>query len=138
MDKDVVGAKLETLRRCIRRIEEKTPATPEALSHDYDLQDIICINLERAVQVSVDLAAHVTADRDLPAPTTMAESFEQLARLGLISADLALRLRKAVGFRNVAVHAYQQINWAMVYSIVTTRLDDFRDFAKAVAHTAGL
>ncbi len=68
----------------------------------------------------------------------MAESFEQLGRLGLISADVALRLRKAVGFRNIAVHAYQQINWAMVHSIITTRLDDFRVFANAIAHAAGL
>jgi len=44
------------------------------LAEDYDLQDIICLNLERAVQGCVDLAAHVIADADLPAPTTMAIS----------------------------------------------------------------
>jgi len=138
MDRDVVSAKLETLRRCVQRVKEKTPATAKSLSDDYDLQDIICLNLERAIQVSVDLASHAIADADLPAPTSMSESFEHLFRLGLIPADLALRMRKAVGFRNVAVHAYQQINWTMVYSIITTRLDDFRAFADAVARAARL
>ena len=138
MDKDVAGAKLESLRRCVRRLREKTPATAETLSNDYDLQDIISVNLERAVQVCVDLAAHVIADAELPAPTAMSESFEQLCRLGLISAELATRMKRAVGFRNIAVHAYQQINWLMVYSIITTRLEDFRVFADAVARAAGL
>jgi len=122
----------------VQRVREKTPATAETLSEDYDLQDIICLNLERAIQICVDLAAHVIADADLPAPTTMAEGFEQLCRLGLIPAEIAMRMRKAVGFRNVAVHAYQRINWTMVYAIITTRMDDFRAFADAVARAANL
>ena len=50
MDRDLIEAKLESLRRCVRRIEAKTPAGPEALHEDLDLQDIIVLNLERAVQ----------------------------------------------------------------------------------------
>ncbi len=138
MDKEVVAAKIETLRRCVRRIREKTPPSAAALQENYDLQDIICLNLERAVQTSVDLAAHVIADSDLPAPGSMGESFEQLRQLGLISGELATRMKKAVGFRNVAVHAYQAVNWAMVFEIITTRLADFSDFARAVARAADL
>lgn len=138
MDKEVISAKLETLRRCIQRIKDKTPASAAVLVNDYDLQDIICINLERAVQTCVDLASHIIAESDLAAASSMAESFEQLRRLNLISDELATRMKKAVGFRNVAVHAYQEINWKMVYTIITTRLTDFSGFAKAVARAAEL
>jgi uncharacterized protein YutE (UPF0331/DUF86 family) len=138
MDKDVVSTKIESLRRCVQRIKDKTPASVAILAEDNDLQDIICINLERAVQGCVDLAAHVIADADLPAPATMAESFDQLRSLNLVPADLATRLKKAVGFRNIAVHAYQRINWAIVYSIITRRLDDFRAFAEAISRAASL
>ena len=138
MDKDVVSAKIESLRRCVQRIQDKTPASAETLAGDHDLQDIICINLERAVQGCVDLAAHVIADADLPAPTTMAESFDRLSNLKLIPAELSSRMKKAVGFRNIAVHAYQSINWAIVYSIITRRLDDFRAFAEAIGRAASL
>src|SRR5512147_1985613 len=88
MDKDVISAKLETLRRCIRRIEAKTPASAAILRKDYDLQDVICHNLERAVQTCVDLASHIIAESDLPAAVSMAETFEQLRSLGLISDEL--------------------------------------------------
>lgn len=39
--------------------------------------------------------------------------------------------RKAVGFRNLAVHSYDSIDWALVLSIATEHLDDFKAFAKA-------
>ena len=55
MDRNIVEAKLESLRRCGDRIAEKTPASADQLSHDPDLQDIIALNLQRAVQTSVDL-----------------------------------------------------------------------------------
>lgn len=138
MDKDVVSAKIESLRRCVQRIKDKTPASPQLLEEDFDLQDIISINLERAVQICVDLAAHVIADSDLPAPTTMAESFDRLKAMKVISDELASSMKKAVGFRNIAVHAYRRIDWRIVYSIITKRLDAFRSFAEAVSRTASL
>ena len=111
MNKEVISAKLESLRRCVQRIKDKTPSSADVLAGDNDLQDIISFNLERAVQICVDLASHIIAQSDVPAPGSMGESFEQLRKLNLISDALAARMKKAVGFRNVVVHAYQEINW---------------------------
>jgi uncharacterized protein YutE (UPF0331/DUF86 family) len=138
MNKDVVGVKLESLRRCVQRIKIKTPASPGPLMEDCDLQDILCVNLERAIQICVDLAAHIISESDMPAPASMGESFDRLRSRGLLSDDLAARMKKAVGFRNIAVHAYQEINWQVVYSIITTRLSDFVEYAAVVSKTAGL
>ncbi len=84
MDRQVVEQKLESLRRCLLRVTEKCPLDAASLERDVDAQDIITLNLTRAVQVSVDLAAHLIASRDVPAPNTMGQSFEALASLGLI------------------------------------------------------
>jgi uncharacterized protein YutE (UPF0331/DUF86 family) len=138
MDQEIISAKLESLRRCIERIKDKTPSSAETLIEDIDLQDILSINLERAVQICVDLASHIIAESDIPAAASMAESFELLCRLDLITPELAARMKNAVGFRNVAVHAYQQINWKIVYAIITTRLSDFVDYAGAISRAAGL
>jgi len=136
MDETVVLSKLDSLRRCVARIRAKTPASAAVLLEDYDLQDIITVNLERAVQICVDIAAHILAGRDLPAPDSMAASFGQLCMQDLIPEELAARLTKAVGFRNVAVHAYQAIDWDIVFSIITERLQDFSDFARHVTDRA--
>ncbi len=132
MDPEVALAKLDSLRRCIQRIEEKTPSNAEVLKQDYDIQDIISINLERAVQISVDIAAHILSNTDTITPTTMGETFIALSETRIISRELAEKLRKAVGFRNISVHEYEKIDWEIVYSICTKNIDDFRRYAAKV------
>ncbi len=132
MDRDVVLNKLESLRRCISRVQDKTPASLEILISDYDLQDVMVLNLERAIQSCVDIGLHLISDLDVSPPDQMAQTFRRLSALGLLEESLAERLAKAVGFRNTAVHAYQDLDWAIVYSIATKNLDDFRDFASQI------
>jgi len=116
----------------VTRIRSRLPPTPEELEADYDLQDIVSVNLERAVQVSVDLALHILSDGEGGAPSTMAGSFEALHRSGLLDTQLADRLRAAVGFRNISVHAYGKLDWRLVHRIATERVDDFVEFARVV------
>ncbi len=130
MDRDVTDRKLDALRRCLARLREKRPLTPEALLANPDLQDILALNLERAVQLSVDLAAMRIADLSVPAPETMGAVFEALRERGVLSAGTADRMRKAVGFRNIAVHDYQRIDWQIVFNLVHRRLEDFEAFAR--------
>jgi len=132
VDRQVLTEKLESLRRCVGRVQEKCPATVDDLLEDIDLQDILVINLSRAVQLSVDIAAHVLAESGVPAPETMGAAFDALARADVIAEALAVRLRKAVGFRNIAVHNYEAIDWRIVFSIAHNHLSDFEKFAAAI------
>jgi uncharacterized protein YutE (UPF0331/DUF86 family) len=133
MDREVVDQKLESLRRCLHRIETKCPAEADTLITDFDLQDIISLNLSRTVQLCVDIGAHLISGMDVPPPDTMGQTFDRLAQAGVLTAALALSLKKAVGFRNIAIHNYDAINWHIVHSIVKNHLDDFTTFAKIVA-----
>jgi len=132
MDNDTVSAKLESLSRCISRIEEKRPASVDALKSDIDAQDIIVLNLERAIQVCVDIGSHILTDHPGASPSSMAGVFREISAKGIIEKPLAERLSRAVGFRNIAVHEYEEISWDIVFSIITGQLNDFRNFAGAV------
>ena len=59
MDRQVIEQKIEALRRCILRVREKCPATADGLHRDIDAQDIVSLNLTRAVQWCIDIGAHV-------------------------------------------------------------------------------
>ena len=54
MDTDVIKAKLVSLQRCMQRIRQKTPSSAQHLAADFDLQDILILNLQRAVQISTE------------------------------------------------------------------------------------
>jgi len=133
MDREVIEQKLESLRRCLQRIEAKCPADAQTLATDPDLQDIVALNLSRAVQVCVDIGAHLISGMDVPPPDTMGQTFDLLAQAGVLTAALASSLKKAVGFRNIAVHSYEAINWHIVHTIAKNHLVDFSEFARVVA-----
>ena len=132
MDKDVLMNKLESLRHCIQRVQDKAPVSADLLKEDYDLQDIIVLNLERAVQTCVDIGLHIISDLEITVPDTMAETFKSLNKAGYLDDLTTERMIKAVGFRNTAVHAYQEIDWEIVYRIITEHLDDFRNFSSQI------
>ena len=131
MDKLIIERKLESLRRCIKRVEQKRPATVEILEADADLQDIMVLNLSRAVQLCVDIGAHLLVDHEVAPPNTMGETFDRLVQVKIIDSVLADRLKKSVGFRNLAVHNYDVLNWHIVFAIAHRHLDDFTAFARA-------
>lgn len=132
MESDVINRKIESLRRCVERIQSKLPVTSDVIRSNYDLQDVIALNLQRAVQLCVDMAAYVISRTTMPPPSTMAESFVRLLDLRMLSPQLAERMQKAVAFRNILVHNYTDINWDIVVNIVTHHLADFVQFAQAI------
>ncbi len=71
-------------------------------------------------------------------PSGVAETFSLLEQHGVLDPALAGRLRKMVGFRNLAVHNYQTIDPRILESIVTTRLDDLRTLAAVIAQRFGV
>ena len=131
MDNPIIEQKVESLRRCITRVESRLPKSLEALKTDLDAQDIVALNLTRAVQLCVDMAAHWLSDQtEVNAPRTMGQTFDALADAGKIDQALASRMKKSVGFRNIMVHSYDDVDWAIVFSIARDHLDDFRVFAR--------
>ena len=85
------------------------------------------------MQLCIDMAVHVLAETGRPLPVTMGEAFTALAEEGIIDDELAARMRGAVGFRNVAVHAYERFDWDIVHAVSHRGLRDFERFATSVA-----
>jgi len=132
MDELIIYSKIDSLKRCIERIKSKSPESLEILKSDLDCQDIIILNLERSVQICVDIAAYIIAELDVQAPLNMSDGFNELGKIGIIDKKTAERMRKSVGFRNIAVHEYSKVSWEIVYSIIKKDLSDFRHFARNI------
>ncbi len=133
MAQQIIANKIESLRRCLARVEQRCPQSVDELLNDIDAQDVLTLNLSRAIQLCVDIALHILSSSNQTIPQTMAEAFTGLEEEGVISANIAEKMKKAVGFRNIAIHEYRQINWLIVYAIATERLVDFKTFARRVS-----
>ena len=132
MDKDVIQTKLEALIRCVHRVESQNIGSLEELEKNLDKQEIIILNLQRAVQICVDIGNHILLDYKTSTPSTMSETFKYLAQNNLIDPKNAEDLSHAVGFRNIAVHQYENIDCNIVYEIITKHLEDFKQFSVSI------
>lgn len=133
---DVVLNKVAIIERCLARVGEEYGDDERHLLHDITRQDSIILNLQRTCEAAIDLAMHVVRVRRLGIPQETRESFEMLRDAGLLDADLAGRMTRMVGFRNVAVHDYRKLDLQIVKSIVTDHLSDFAAFTKAMVALA--
>lgn len=130
---DVILNKTASIQRCLKRIRTVyTRATGLAFADDFDKQDIVILNLVRAAEQALDLANYIVRKQQLGLPQNSKESFLLLGQGGVINPDLADRLGRMVGFRNLAVHEYQRLDLAKVMDIVEHHLVDFQRFTQQV------
>lgn len=132
MSADEAGiAKAESLERCLSRVAEEYAGNPARLE-DRTRQDAIVLNLLRACETTIDLAMHEVTRRRLGTPQRSRDAFALLRDAGALEGDLADALMRMVGFRNLAIHEYQQLDLAIVRSVIENRQEDFRAFLRAL------
>ena len=130
MSTDIILSKKESLERCIRQVRAyyAQPSDVEFRA-DYLRQDAIAINLQRAMELAIDMANHVIRERKLGLPKESKQSFEILEKSGIIPQELSRKLQGMVGFRNILVHEYQNMDIQIMIDVIENRLRDLIDFS---------
>lgn len=126
---DVARAKSATIERALDRVAATWSRAGDTILADFDAQDVLLFNLQRACEAAIDLALHSVDRLALGNPDDSREAFTLLERGAVIDADLADRLRRMVGFRNIAVHEYRRLDWDVVRAVVEREADALRQFA---------
>lgn len=130
-NKAVIINKFDSIERCIKRIKEEYENNPKNLE-DYRRMDAIVLNLQRACEVTTDIAMYVISTRRLGTPQTKKEAFELLEQNKLISKQICDNMKKMVGFRNIAIHDYKQIDEDILRDVIENHLNDLTEFAREI------
>lgn len=130
MPDDIAIHKADTIRRCLRRIAEEFRDDPSRLE-SFTVQDSVILNLQRACEAAIDLAMHAVATRRLGVPQDARNAFSMLVEAGALTPDLGERMKRMVGFRNIAVHDYRALEIPILTRILHSRLGDFEEFVCA-------
>ncbi|SFL88534.1 Uncharacterized conserved protein YutE, UPF0331/DUF86 family [Salibacterium qingdaonense] len=132
MTSDVVYNKVSTIERCIKRVYEEYADSPASL-HNITKQDSIILNIQPACETSIDLAMHITAVEKLGLPQSSRDAFELLSGHGVITEDISKKMKAMVGFRNIAIHDYQELNMEIVQHIITRNMSEIKTFSEQIA-----
>lgn len=129
MDEVLLG-KAEIIERCLQRIETEYLGSEDELETNFTKQDSILLNIQRLCKASIDAAMHMVRLHTLGIPKDSRQAFTLLVKANFLDPQLGKHLEAMVGFRNIAVHNYTEINMDIVRSILNERLVDMKIFAQ--------
>lgn len=133
LDRAVLAERVAAVERHLDRVARRLPADPSGLALGTDASDAVVLHLWQATQIVIDLAMSATVRMGLGTPPTYADAFRALHRAGVLPADLADRLVKAAGFRNLIAHAYEDLDMGVVFRAARTGPADLRAFLRILA-----
>jgi uncharacterized protein YutE (UPF0331/DUF86 family) len=136
LDRAILAERTMALERHLSRVADRLPQTPAKLVASTDASDAVILHLWQATQIVIDLAVAACVAHGLGTPQSYADAFRRLQAAAIINTDLADRLVRAAGFRNVVAHAYDQLDMARVFQAARVGPADLRAFVSAIARRA--
>lgn len=127
MVEDVLYNKISIIERCLIRVKEVYEGNPNNLK-DFTKQDSIVLNIQRAVEATIDIAMYIVSAKKLGIPQNSRDAFEVLAHNEIINNDMLEKLKNMIGFRNIAVLNYQKLNLDILQKVIENNLEDFNEF----------
>ena len=129
-DAELVDKRLAFIVTCVAQL--RANAKPEQLATDIVQRRFVEHTLQLAIQGIVDVASHIASDDRLGEPSTNYELLDLLCGAGWIDETQRKTLRAMIGFRNVLVHEYVDVDLAIVRDVLEHRLSDLEAFVTAV------
>ncbi|SFE96827.1 DUF86 domain-containing protein [Nitrosomonas sp. Nm166] len=127
---DVILNKKVSIERCIQQIDRYYRMdTGLPFVDDQLRQDAVAMNLQRAAELTIDIANHLIKVRKLGLPRDSRESFSLLEQAGLIDTEMMRKLQGMVGFRNILVHEYQKMDMNIMVQVIEHHSRDLLAFA---------
>ncbi|ALQ50555.1 type VII toxin-antitoxin system HepT family RNase toxin [Nitrosomonas ureae] len=132
MADDVLLNKAATIERCVLRAREEYAVDLATFSESPTRQDAAILNIQRACEAALDMGQHLIRRERLGIPQSARDVFTLLAQARWIDAILAEKLKRMVGFRNIAMHDYQALQLSITVAVIEKHLDEFLQYSKAV------
>ena len=124
------------VERHLDRVADRLPASAGDFNPSTDASDAVVLHLWQATQIVIDLAMGACLALRLGTPRSYGDAFRRLENGGVIETDLADRLVRAAGFRNLVAHAYESLDMVRVHQAATTGPADLRRFLACLSHYA--
>lgn len=126
------------LRRILEGVKERVSqlhaeaVEPSAVRADFHRLTAVKYLFVTAIEGCIDAAHHVIASEGLGRTETNSDAMRLLASGGVMPKQLGEVMALAVGFRNLLVHQYADVDDERVIAYLSN-LDNLSDFVAAVA-----
>jgi uncharacterized protein YutE (UPF0331/DUF86 family) len=128
----VLARKAKVIERCVGRAREEHALAEGLFLSNYSRQDAAILNIQRACEAALDMAQRVVSTQKWGVAETSRDLFGVLQRNAVIDEKMTTTLSHMVGFRNLAVHDYEDLDMRIVESIIQNDASDLLAFSELV------
>ena len=132
VDSERVSRLLDSVRTDLAFLKASAAKPPDDLAVDQVALDAVKYRFVTAIEGCAKVAHHLVASEGWSVPETNAAAVRELGRHGVVERVVADSVARAVGFRNVLVHQYADVDDARVIAQLT-RLDDLEAYVAQIA-----
>jgi uncharacterized protein YutE (UPF0331/DUF86 family) len=128
----VIEDLLDQLELYLSLLERMEIPSNAELIDDYDIQHLLSHRLHTAVEICIDIAAHIVSGLKLGGYQESVDIFQLLVRNKIIDKSLFEKVKDAVGERNILVHKYAKVDYPLVVRNLEKDIGDLRNFAAQI------
>ena len=128
----VLARKAKVIERCVGRAREEYALAEGLFLSNYSRQDAAILNIQRACEAALDMAQRVISTQKWGLAEFSKDLFGVLQRHAVIDEKMTTTLSHMVGFRNLAVHDYEDLDMKIVESIIKNDASDLLAFSELV------
>ena len=128
VNRSIVLRKISRIRYYLSRIKKYRCISLQEFQDDVNTQDIILHNLQLSIQGCIDLGSHIVSDEGWGVPGSFSEIFYILEDKGVIPRELTEKMVAMVGFRNIIIHEYEDVDFKIVHEILKKDIVDIESF----------
>lgn len=132
IDIDLMRRKLSRLNMYLEKLKPLSEKSLTEYKEDFYLKSSAERLIQLIVEAATDINNHVVVETKNRPPEDYSVSFIKASEAGLISRDLAERLKGSAGMRNILVHEYMEIDDDVVYNAIPLALQYYKQYIKQV------
>ena len=130
---EVIRRRLQHLDEYLQILHHLRGYSLEEFSSDPERYGSAERFLQLAIESLADIGSHVVADLELGTVESYRDIPSILAEHEYITPELRERWIKMLGFRNILVHDYMDIDRRIVYEVLQKELSDIKELCRVFA-----
>jgi uncharacterized protein YutE (UPF0331/DUF86 family) len=132
IDSDLVRRKLARLNMYLDKLKPIADNTFKEYISDFYVKTSAERLIQLIVEFASDINSHVVLESGKRPPEDYTSSFLRAAESGLITHELANKLKGSGGMRNIIVHEYMDIDDKKIHEIIPTAISDYKKYIRQV------
>ena len=124
----VIARKIRELEKSIQQLRKLQSYSYKEIEDDLGKFWAIEHGLQMCIQIFINIGNHIIAEIGENEIDGYSDILDRLVKCDILPLEFAQNISGMIGFRNLLVHGYDDVDVKIVYDILQNRLYDFEKF----------